>query len=115
MPRVVSVQNPYFLLNRSYEVAFAEVSNRERPGVLAYLPSGFGVLSGKYLFGAMLEGSRLNFYPDYARYSSENSSKAMAMYVSLAKEHGLKPAQMALAYINDRAFITANIIGATKM
>ena len=57
----------------------------------------------------------LNFYPDYARYSSENSSKVTAMYLSLAKKHGLKPAQMALANINDRAFITANIIGATKM
>lgn len=115
MPRVVSVQNPYSLLNRSYEVGMAEVSIREHAGLLAYSPLGFGVLSGKYMNGEMPEGSRLSLYPDYSRYSSENGFKAAQLYVNLARDHGLDPAQMALAYINNRPFVTANIIGATKM
>lgn len=115
MPRVVSVQNPYSLLNRSYEVGLAEVSIRENAGLLAYSPLGFGVLTGKYMNGAMPEGSRLSLYPDYSRYSSENGFKAAALYVNLARDHGIDPAQMALAYINSRPFVTANIIGATKM
>lgn len=115
MPRVVSVQNPYSLLNRSYEVGLAEVSIREKAGLLAYSPLGFGVLSGKYMNGVMPEGSRLSLYPDYSRYSSENGFKAAELYVNLARDHELDPAQMALAYINSRPFVTANIIGATKM
>lgn len=115
MPRVVSVQNPYSLLNRSYEVGLAEISIREKAGLLAYSPLGFGVLSGKYMNGAMPEGSRLSLYPDYSRYSSENGFKAAELYVNLARDHGLDPAQMALAYINSRDFVSANIIGATKM
>jgi len=115
LPRVVSVQNPYSLLNRSYEVGLAEVSIREKVGLLAYSPLGFGVLSGKYLNNSKPAGARLTLYPDYSRYSSENAVKATQLYVSLAKDNGLEPAQMALAYINERDFITANIIGATNM
>jgi len=115
LPRVVSVQNPYSLLNRSYEVGLAEISIRENAGLLAYSPLGFGVLSGKYLNNNKPENARLTLYPDYSRYSSENALKATQLYVDLAKDHDLDPAQMALAYINNRDFVSANIIGATNM
>jgi aryl-alcohol dehydrogenase-like predicted oxidoreductase len=112
---VVTVQNPYSLLNRSYEVGTAEVSWRERCGLLAYSPLGFGVLSGKYLNGARPRGARLTLFPDYARYSSPAAEKATADYAELARSHGLDCARMALAYVNSRRFLTSTIIGATTM
>jgi aryl-alcohol dehydrogenase-like predicted oxidoreductase len=115
LPRIASVQNPYNLLNRSYEVGLAEVSWRENAGLLAYSPLGFGVLSGKYLNGARPQGARLTLYPDYTRYSSPPAVSATQMYVALAKQHNLDPAQMALAYVNSRPFLTSTIIGATAM
>jgi aryl-alcohol dehydrogenase-like predicted oxidoreductase len=115
LPRVVSVQNPYSLLNRSYEVGLAEISWREQAGLLAYSPLGFGVLSGKYLDGARPEGARITLYPEYTRYSSPSAVAATEKYVALAREHDLDPAQMALAYVNTRPFLTSNIIGATTM
>jgi len=115
LPRVVSVQNPYNLLNRSYEVGLAEVSWREKTGLLAYSPLGFGVLSGKYLAGAWPEGARLTLFPDYTRYSSASAIAATNEYVALAQRHHLDPAQMALAYVNNRSFLTSTIIGATTM
>ena len=114
-PRVVSVQNPYSLLNRSFEVGLAEVAIREQTGLLAYSPLGFGVLSGKYLNQQKPANARLTLHPDYDRYSNEEATTATQLYVNLAHEHGLDPAQMALAYINSRPFVTANIIGATTM
>lgn len=115
LPRIVSVQNPYSLLNRSYEVGAAEVSWRERCGLLAYSPLGFGVLSGKYLNGARPPGARLTLYPDYARYSSPAAQQATADYAALAHAHGLDCAQMALAFVISRGFLTSAIIGATSM
>ncbi len=115
LPRIVSVQNPYSLLNRSYEVGLAEISWRERCGLLAYSPLGFGVLSGKYLAGARPSGSRLALFPDYTRYSNPAAESATARYVALAREHQLDPAQMALAFVNSRPFLTSTIIGATTM
>lgn len=115
LPGVVSVQNPYSLLNRTFEVGLAEVAIREQVGLLAYSPLGFGVLSGKYVNGQKPQGARLSLYPDYSRYSSPNAVKATEAYVNLARLHDLDPAQMALAYINSRPFLTANIIGATTM
>lgn len=115
LPRVVSVQNPYSLLNRSFEVGLAEVAIREQVGLLAYSPLGFGVLSGKYLNNAKPAGARLSLFPGYDRYSNPQAIAATQAYVSLAKQQGLSPAQMALAYINSRSFVTANIIGATSM
>lgn len=115
LPRMVSVQNPYSLLNRSYEVGLAEISCREQCGLLAYSPLGFGVLSGKYLGGQKPAGARLTRYPDYTRYSNPQAVAATEQYVALANKHGLDPAQMALAYINSRPFLTSNIIGATDM
>jgi aryl-alcohol dehydrogenase-like predicted oxidoreductase len=115
LPRVVTVQNPYCLLNRTYEVGAAEVSWRERCGLLAYSPLGFGVLSGKYLNGARPPGARLTLYPDYTRYSSQAAAQATAEYAELARSHGLDCAQMALAFANSRPFLTSTIIGATTL
>jgi aryl-alcohol dehydrogenase-like predicted oxidoreductase len=115
LPRVVAVQNPYSLLNRSYEVGAAEVSWREHCGLLAYSPLGFGVLSGKYLGGARPPGARLTLFPDYTRYSSPAADQATADYAGLARSHGLDCAQMALAFVNSRPFLTSTIIGATTM
>ncbi len=114
-PRVVSIQNPYNLLNRSFEIGLAEMSLRERVGLLAYSPLGFGVLSGKYLDDRPLPEARLNRFPDYQRYSTPAGGEATRRYVRLAREAGLSPARMALAFVNSRAFVTANIIGATTM
>jgi len=115
LPRMVSVQNPYSLLNRSYEVGLAEISHREQAGLLAYSPLGFGVLSGKYLDGARPAGARLTLYENYTRYSSPEAQAATYAYVQLAREHDLDPAQMALAYVTSRPFLTSNIIGATTL
>ncbi len=114
-PRVVSIQNPYNLLNRGFEIGLAEMSLRERVGLLAYSPLGFGVLSGKYLHGEPPAGSRLALFPDYQRYTTPAGIEATRRYAALAREAGLTPARMALAFVNSRAFVTANIIGATTM
>jgi aryl-alcohol dehydrogenase-like predicted oxidoreductase len=115
LPCIVSIQNPYCLLNRSYEVGLAEVSWREKAGLLAYSPLGFGVLSGKYLAGQRPVGARLTLFPDYTRYSSNAAVNATQRYVALARQHQIDPAQMALAYVNSRPFLTSTIIGATSM
>jgi len=114
-PRVVSVQNPYSLLNRTFEVGLAEIAIREQVGLLAYSPLGFGVLSGKYLNKQKPAGARITRWPDYNRYTNSQAVTATRNYVKLAQKHDLDPAQMAQAYINSRPFLTANIIGATSM
>ncbi len=113
-PSMVSIQNPYSLLNRSYEIGLAEVSHREQMGLLAYSPLGFGVLSGKYL-NSTPATARLTLYERFTRYSNQHGLEATAAYVKLAQACGYTPSQMALAFVNSRAFITANIIGATSM
>ncbi len=115
LPRMVSIQNPYSLLNRTFEIGLAEISHREDVGLLAYSPLGFGVLSGKYLNGQLPEASRLRLFPDYTRYSNPQAQKATHDYVALARDHGLDPAQMALAFVTGRSFVTSNIIGATTL
>ncbi len=115
LPRVVSVQNPYNLLNRIYEVGLAEISHHEQTGLLAYSPMGFGVLSGKYLNDVRPAGSRLALFEDYIRYSNPRAESATERYVALALQHGLDPAQMALAFVTSRPFTTSNIIGATNL
>ncbi|MGR2738351.1 NADP(H)-dependent aldo-keto reductase [Billgrantia sp. Q4P2] len=115
LPKVASVQNPYNLLNRSFEVGLAEVAHRENVGLLAYSPLGFGVLSGKYLDGARPEKARLTLFERFQRYTSPLAEQATRAYVDIAREHDLDPAQMALAFVNSRSFLTSNIIGATTM
>jgi len=115
LPRIVSVQNPYCLLNRTYEIGLAEMSWREQAGLLAYSPLGFGVLSGKYLGGTRPKNARLSLFPDYTRYSNDAAIAATQRYVVLAQQHQLDPAQMALVYVNTRPFLTSTIVGATTM
>lgn len=115
LPVIVSVQNPYNLLNRSFEIGCAEVSHREGVGLLAYSPLGFGVLTGKYLHDAKPEGARMTLWPHYERYSNSQAVKATEDYVALAKSTNLDPAQMALAFVNQQSFVTSNIIGARTM
>ncbi|MEP3248142.1 MAG: NADP(H)-dependent aldo-keto reductase [Sneathiella sp.] len=115
LPRMASVQNPYNLLNRSYEVGLAEVSIREDCGLLAYSPLAMGMLSGKYLNGQMPEGSRFSLFSRFNRYSTEAANNITEQYVTLAKESGLDPNHLALAYVNSRRFVTSNIIGATNL
>ncbi|WP_456268250.1 NADP(H)-dependent aldo-keto reductase [Kushneria sp. AK178] len=115
LPRVVSVQNPYNLLNRSYEIGMAEISHRENVGLLAYSPLAFGVLSGKYLGGMTPEGARLTLFERFQRYNSTLAKEATWAYVDIARRFDLNPAQMALAWVNTRPFVTSNIIGATTL
>lgn len=115
LPKIISVQNPYNLLNRSFEIGLAEVSHRENVPLLAYSPLAFGMLSGKYSGGNWPENSRLTLFKNFSRYTNEQTYIATEMYLKLAKESGLRPAQMALAYVNSRPFLGANIIGATSM
>lgn len=111
----ITVQNPYSLLNRLYEVAMAEITHRENVGLLAYSPLGFGVLSGKYLDGKRPAGARLTMYDRFARYTNEQALLATAQYAKIAADADLDMAQMALAFVNSRSFVTSNIIGATTI
>ena len=111
----ITIQNPYSLLNRLYEVGLAEISHRENIGLLAYSPLGFGVLSGKYLGGKRPAGARLTEYDRYERYINEQAQWATAQYAKIAADNGLDMAQMALAFVNSRPFVTSNIIGATTL
>jgi aryl-alcohol dehydrogenase-like predicted oxidoreductase len=115
LPRPVSIQNAYSLLNRSFEVGLAECACREEVGLLAYSPLGMGVLTGKYLDGARPAGARLTLFSRFQRYGTAEGQRATADYVALARRHGLDPAQMALAFVNSRPFVTATIIGATSL
>ncbi|WP_319380695.1 NADP(H)-dependent aldo-keto reductase [Thiomicrorhabdus sp.] len=113
LEKIVTVQNPYNLLNRSYEVGLAEVAYREKVGLLAYSPLAFGVLAGKYLDGQRPDKARITLFPRFDRYFNPQADAATRAYVELARQHGLSPVQMALSYVNSRPFVTANIIGAT--
>ncbi|MBD8680958.1 NADP(H)-dependent aldo-keto reductase [Pseudomonas sp. CFBP 13719] len=115
LPRPVSIQNPYNLLNRTFEVGLAEVAIREQCGLLAYSPLAFGMLSGKFENGARPAGSRLALFSRFTRYANEQAVAATTRYVELAREHGLDPAQMALAFVTAQPFVTSNIIGATSL
>ncbi|MCS5564413.1 MAG: aldo/keto reductase, partial [Oleiphilaceae bacterium] len=114
-PRPVSIQNPYNLLNRSFEVGMAEVAHREQVGLLAYSPLAFGMLTGKYLADTWPAEGRLTLFKRFSRYTSDRGMAATRAYVELAHAHGLTPTQLALAYVNSRSFVTSNIIGATTM
>lgn len=116
LPRIQSIQDPYNLLFRAFEVGSAEVACRENVGLLAYSPLAMGTLSGKYLNGQMPAGSRMALFGEYfPRYQTPKVQGEISKYVSLAKEYGLDPAQMALSFVNQQVFVTSNIIGATTM
>jgi aryl-alcohol dehydrogenase-like predicted oxidoreductase len=114
-PRIQSIQNAYNLLNRTFETALAEIAIHEDVGLLAYSPLGQGFLTGKYLDGARPAGARTTLFDRGQRYQTAGAEAAIKRYVALAREAALDPAQMALAFVNARPFVTANIIGATSM
>jgi aryl-alcohol dehydrogenase-like predicted oxidoreductase len=115
LARVVSIQNPYSLLNRTFEIGLAEMAIRENVGLLAYSPLAFGHLSGKFLNGARPTESRVVRWPRFARYNGDIAERTTAAYVDIARQYGLDPAQMALAFVNRQRFLTSNLIGATSM
>jgi len=116
LPKVITIQNPYSLINRTFEIGLSEISIREQVGLLAYSPLGGGLLSNKYLGGKKPEGARYTLWANYfTRYSHPNTMKAVEKYGELAQQNGLSLAQMALAFVNTRNFLTANIIGATSI
>ena len=115
LPQMKTIQNPYSLLNRTFEVGNAEVSHREHLGLLAYSPLAFGVLSGKYRDGKLPEKSRLKLFPRMARYSSKEATAATEAYATIAAKHNLTLTQLSLAFVTDRPFVTSNIIGAATM
>lgn len=115
LPRMITIQNPYNLLNRLFEGGNAEVSLREGVGLLAYSPLGFGTLSGKYLGGKMPEGSRIKLFPNYNRYIKPQGVKATEKYAALAKANNMSLTHLALGFVNQQPFVTSNIIGATNL
>jgi aryl-alcohol dehydrogenase-like predicted oxidoreductase len=116
LPRVVSVQNPYNLVNRSYEVGMSEISIRENAGLLAYSPLAAGYLTGKYRNKQMPKNSRMDlFYENYPRYHNERTYNAVDEYFKIAKKNAVSLTQLSQAFVNSRDFVTSNIIGATTM
>ena len=114
LPRIATIQNPYSLLNRLFEVGLTEVCMRENIGLMAYSPLGFGILSGKHLNGTQ-PNSRIALFPQFTRYTSENATKATKLYQELANSHGLTLSQMALAFVQQQPFVMSTIIGATSI
>ena len=114
LPRIATIQNPYSLLNRLFEVGLSEICMRENVGLLAYSPLGFGTLSGKYLNGINPE-YRMAKFPQFVRYTGENAVKATRLYNDLAEANDLTIAQMALAFVHQQSFVTSTIIGATSL
>ena len=114
-PRVASVQNPYNLLNRSYEVGMSEISLRENIPLLAYSPLAFGVLSGKYRHGAMPAGSRLALFERFQRYTKPKAFEAVERYAAIAEQAGISLATLSLAFVTQQDFVASNIIGATTL
>ncbi len=115
LTKIVSIQNPYNLLNRTFEIGLSEIAMREKCGLLAYSPLAFGVLSGKYLNNQKPANARITLFERFSRYTNTQGQLATQAYVDIANKHQLDPSQMALAYVNTREFVTSNIIGATTM
>jgi len=114
LPRIATIQNPFSLLNRLYEVGLSEMTMRENVGLLAYSPLGFGFLTGKHLNG-IAKNSRLDLFRNFVRYTNENCFKATQLYKELAEKTGLTLTEMAMAFVNQQEFVTSTIIGATSM
>jgi aryl-alcohol dehydrogenase-like predicted oxidoreductase len=115
LTRIVSIQNPYSLLNRSFEVGLAEFAVRDQMSLIAYSPLAFGTLSGKFLDGARPPSARVTRWARFSRYSGEAAQRATAEYVAVARRHGLDPAQMAIAFVMSQRFVASTLIGATTM
>lgn len=114
LPRIATIQNPFSLLNRLFEVGLSEICMREKVGLMAYSPLAFGFLTGKYLEG-FPENSRLKLFPNFTRYNSENSFKATRLYKELAASNNMTLSQMALAFANQQQFVMSTIVGATTL
>ena len=115
LPKMVTIQNPYSLLNRLFEIGSSEICKREEVGLLAYSPLAFGILTGKYFNKNIPKNSRLDLFPRLKRYSSENSFKAASLYNDISKKYNISLTHLSLAFVNDRPFVTSNIIGATTI
>jgi aryl-alcohol dehydrogenase-like predicted oxidoreductase len=115
LPRIKTIQNPYSLLNRLFEVGSSEVCVRENVGLLAYSPLAFGVLSGKFLSGESHPNARITLFPQFARYNSAQCTEATRLYQEIAHQHGLTLTELALAFVEEQAFVTSTIIGATTL
>lgn len=115
LEKVVSVQNPYSLLNRTYEIGMSEIAKFEGVGLLAYSPLAFGYLSGKFRNGARPAHARVTLFSRFSRYSNPQSEWATEQYAQLAEQHGLTLTQLALAFIKQQFFVTSTIIGATSV
>ncbi len=115
LQKMITIQNPYSLLNRLFEIGSGEICKRENVGLLAYSPLGYGVLTGKYRNGNVPKNSRLTLFPTMARYTNDNCKNATELYHQIAEKHNLTLTQLALAFVNDRPFVTSTIIGATNM
>ena len=115
LPLVQSIQNPYSLLNRTFEIGLAEIAHREQVGLLAYSPLGFGVLSGKYRNNQRPAKARLTLFTRFSRYNNPQATAATEAYCSLAEASGMTPTEIALAFVTTRPFVTSNIIGATSL
>lgn len=114
LPRIVTIQNPFSLLNRLYEVGLSEIGLRENVGLMAYSPLAFSFLTGKHLNGT-LPNSRLGLFPQFTRYANDNCHKATILYHEIAKANGLTLTQLALAFVNQQDFVMSTIIGATTL
>ena len=115
LPRMITIQNAYSLINRVFEGDMAEIAIREEIGLLAYSPMAFGVLSGKYIKGTAADNARLKLFPRFARYSGDKATEATKRYMKIAEDNNMTLAQMSLAFVTDRPFMTSNIIGATSL
>jgi len=115
LPRMVTIQNSYNLLNRTFDGGLSEVCHEEGMRLLPYSPLAFGRLSGKYRHGAKPEGARLTLWERFSRYDSPASDAAIEEYAAIAGEAGLDLAQMSLAWINARPHVASNLVGATTM
>ena len=112
---ISTIQNPYSLLNRTFEIGMAEVCHREGIQLLAYSPLGFGVLTGKYLNNTSTPRDRLNLFPDYQRYSNPYAVESTKKYLELANKLGVSLTKLALQFVTTRPFMVSNIIGATNI
>jgi aryl-alcohol dehydrogenase-like predicted oxidoreductase len=115
LPRMMSVQNPYNLVNRTYEIGMSEISLREKCGLLVYYPLAAGGLSGKYRNDQMPSNSRMALFKGWERHLNPLAMKAYDEYYKLAKDNNMTMVQLAQSFVNSRPFVTSNIIGATTM